>query len=171
MNSNGESNYMEIKKQVTKEGKYIIYSDGKVFNVIRGAFLKPQDNPPSYYSVARVSGLPRQVSRLVADFFLPNPNNYKYIRHKDGDVFNNNVENLEWVSEFIYEKDICSKADNSGERLRKLTDEQVFRVISSPDSNRALAKEFGVSYSVIACIRQGKSYKPVLEKLRQQAVM
>jgi len=37
------------------------------------------------------------VSRLVAIAFLPNPQNYNYVRHKDGNKRNNWVFNLEWI--------------------------------------------------------------------------
>ena len=39
-----------------------------------------------------------RVHRLVAETFIPNPNNYRDVNHIDGNKLNNNIDNLEWVS-------------------------------------------------------------------------
>jgi hypothetical protein len=39
------------------------------------------------------------VHRLVAKLFIPNPNDYQIVHHKDTDPTNNAVSNLEWCTQ------------------------------------------------------------------------
>ena len=39
-----------------------------------------------------------RIHRLVAYAFIDNPNNYKFINHKDNNPANNNCDNLEWCT-------------------------------------------------------------------------
>lgn len=40
----------------------------------------------------------RQIHRLVAQAYIPNPEGLPVVNHKDGDKHNNDVSNLEWVT-------------------------------------------------------------------------
>ncbi len=48
--------------------------------------LKVDDKYTSFY-----------LHRLVAQAHVPNPSNYRIVKHKDGDIYNNVADNLEWV--------------------------------------------------------------------------
>lgn len=55
-----------------------------------------------YYVVFDGNGSVRRIHRIVAETFLPNPNNLTDVNHKDGDKSNNKLDNLEW----------CDRSDN-----------------------------------------------------------
>jgi hypothetical protein len=93
---------MEEWKEIADfEGLYLISSFGRVKSIINNKILTP--------CIVRANGLvvglmrngkveKRQVSRLVAAAFIPNPGNKPCVDHIDGVRFHNFVENLRWCS-------------------------------------------------------------------------
>lgn len=69
--------------------------------VFRGGVLKPYLGKNGYYVINLYSNgkyLRDYLHRIIAKTFIPNPNNYPCINHKDEVRTNNNVDNLEWCS-------------------------------------------------------------------------
>ena len=51
----------------------------------------------------------RRVHRLVAEAFVPNPENLKSVIHKDGNLINNEASNLLWSSS----RESCKEVDDN----------------------------------------------------------
>lgn len=66
------------------------------------------------------------VHRLVAEAFIPNPNNYPEVNHIDLNKANNNVKNLEWVTR-LENVQKCIQKPHKGETNgnHKLTNEMI----------------------------------------------
>lgn len=94
----------EIWKDVVGyENLYQVSNLGNVLSLRhKNRFLmKPTKNKSGYLSVGlRIYNKRKtfDVHRLVAQTFIPNPNNYPVINHKDENPLNNNIENLEWCT-------------------------------------------------------------------------
>ena len=85
------------------EGLYQVSNLGRVKSLkgshekYKEKILKPRKNSNGYLRV----GLCRKdfyIHRLVAQAFIPNPNNYLEVNHKDETRDNNRVDNLEWCN-------------------------------------------------------------------------
>lgn len=98
----------EWRKIVGYEGLYEVSSLGRVrsldryvktcygsYRLHKGKILSPGIRPDGYLVVSLQYRMFR-VHRLVAQAFIPNPDNLPQVNHLDEDKSNNRVENLEW---------------------------------------------------------------------------
>ena len=101
---------MEDWKIIEEYPNYMVSSEGKVKSIERkdcrgnhrkGKILSPRYNTRGYISVVLYkNGVPQtfRVNRLVAQVFIPNPDNKPYVDHINGDRADNRVCNLRWVT-------------------------------------------------------------------------
>lgn len=84
------------------------------------------------------------VHRLVAQAFIPNPNNYPLINHKDFNKQNNNVENLEWCNQSQNMKHSCSKIRETcfTRKVTSHTPKKLFSKIFQYDKDNNLIKDW-----------------------------
>lgn len=85
------------------EGLYAITSCGKVWSYRRKMFLKPTPDKEGYLNVWLSNHCERKafkVHRLVAQAYIPNPDDKRCVNHKDEDKTHNWVNNLCWMTDF-----------------------------------------------------------------------
>lgn len=91
---------MEIWKDIKGfEGLYQVSNEGRVKSLKRDSIMKQQKKRYGYYNIGLYNKGEYKwfrVHRLVAEAFIPNPNEYPIINHRDENPSNNVVENLEW---------------------------------------------------------------------------
>ena len=88
------------KYTVHKEGFVVSHYSGKRLTI--SEYKKNKQGKQVVYPRVRlcISGKGKWVAlhRLIAECFIPNPENLPHINHKDGNRLNNHVDNLEWCT-------------------------------------------------------------------------
>lgn len=161
------------------EGLYQVSNYARVKSFPRGRnrkeikILKPLFTPQGYLRVTLRNSdkeKTRRLHRLVAETFIPNPENKPQVNHIDGNKFNNCVENLEWNTDTENKRHAIATGlmkTGSENPKAKLTAEDVRQIrkdyepYNPKHSINAIARKFELSPSVILRIIRGETYKNV----------
>ena len=145
--------------------QYVIYTDGRVLNIKTKKFLKQHNDSCGYKHVTLYRGTKRsrktfKVHRLVADAFIPNPNNLQEVNHKDENKANNNVWNLEWCTrKYNFEYSAYQHIDAKKCALSFKEALLLPELINRGCSIKLAALLFKTSHITIRKIVAGKRYK------------
>lgn len=161
------------------EEYYRVSSDGQIYskhsNKILKQFTRGSRKDNKYLVVnlyTRSNDKYVSVHRIVAEAFLENPKNLPCVNHKDGNKFNNNVSNLEWISYkdnniHAIKTGLKRYKKGSANKNSKLSYQEVFDIKQqlilhdSVYGARPLALKYGVDHNVILDIFHNKKYQDV----------
>lgn len=90
-----------MENQVNILSNHIIYSDGKLYNRKTKKYRKWSTNNSGYLFVAIAENgklINVLQHRLLAESFIPNPENKKEVNHINGNKHDNCLSNLEWCT-------------------------------------------------------------------------
>lgn len=106
----------------------------------------------------------KTVHRMVAETFIPNPENKPVVNHIDGNKLNNHVDNLEWCTvheNCIHASDLDLVVHSEDSPRSSLTNEQVHevcRMICDKYRNSDISKKTGVPRHTVGNIRNGNTW-------------
>lgn len=159
-----------MKKKIEDYEDYWVDTDGNVWSSKSGKMkiLRSAKNRDGYLRVVLCKNISRKnisVHRLVALAFLPNPNNYPQVNHKNGIKSDNRLENLEWCSSY---QNIIHAMNNglrnlkgSKHNLAKLKESDIpiiHQRLANGEKGTVIAKDYDVTKYTISDIKRGKTW-------------
>ena len=133
------------------EGLYAITSCGKVWSYRSQKFLSPWQNNDGYLLVDLSKDGQKKhclLHRLVAEAYIPNPDNKPEVNHKDEIKEHCWLNNLEWCD---------SVYNNNYGNHKKAVSKTVYCVELDKtfESTREAARELGINGNHISCVCRG----------------
>jgi len=173
--------------EIKKIPGYFISKIGEVISKRNKTPIKHYNNHAGYkFVVVHINNTIKRFSlhRLLAEAFIPNPENKPMINHINGVKTDNRLENLEWVTA----KENCQHAWDTGLRFpidvsgiknpnSILTNEDVIAIhyfLTKSIKVNILMKKYKVSKSTIMSIKTGTQWKnlnlPIITEGRASSV-
>lgn len=167
----------EIWKPIEYADGYFVSNLGRIRSIKRGHdhILKLSHTKDGYVKCGLTihgSSCRFRVNRLVAEAFIPNPENKPTVNHKDGNKDNNCADNLEWATlseqmKHAYELGLKKPMRGTNQVVSKLTDDDVRYIRDCYKSHDKqfgaipLAKKFNVSTCCIKRVVNRITYQDI----------
>lgn len=167
-----DEDFKEIFKPIIGHETYSVTNKGRVYSEKRGKFLKPSVNSSNYKKVV-LNGKNLYVHRLVAEAFCDNHDNLCEVNHKDGNKWNNNYTNLEWVTksdnaQHAFDMGLRTisgytryKVSKSAHRFSDYEIEEIRKMYYDGMKKQEIADKIGCYSSTICDILNGNTYREI----------
>lgn len=161
-----------MKKCVNYQN-YEVSENGDVYNTVTKRFLKQRIDHTGYMNVTMRDNGGKwrtvKVHRILAQTYIPNPDDKPEVNHIDGVKTNNKLTNLEWVTSKenkqhglemgLYDNIIAEKNITS-----TLSNEQVHKIcllLQDGVRNSDVADMMGISRDIVGHIKSGNIWKSI----------
>jgi len=178
--SNKEKNniiwkYVYINNIITD---YKVSNTGSVFNIKTRNYLSGSHDSRGYVVVSIYSQeklYSKKIHRLVAEAFIPNPENKPQVNHIDGNKQNNHVSNLEWNSpsengKHAYRTGLHKPLPPEKVTFTKFSIEQIEMACKEMEKDELSLYDIyritGVNEKILADIRIGNIWKSISYKYK-----
>ena len=161
-----------MKDVVGYEELFAITEDGQIWSKRSNRFLKLTLSSGYLTATTKISGshVCLRAHRLVAQAYIPNPDNKPQVNHKDGNKQNNHVSNLEWCTarentQHAHDTGLAKALSGTENVNSKLSEEDVryiranYRPRDKEFGTRGLGIKFNIAQSTISKIINNKTYK------------
>lgn len=102
---------MEEFRDIKGFENYQVSNLGRIYSKKRRACLKVKRLAGRGYYQVRLSKegkyYYKNLHRLIAETFIPNPNNYRTVNHINGNKLDNRMSNLEWADDCRQQHEAC----------------------------------------------------------------
>lgn len=163
----------EWRDIVGYEGDYQVSSDGRIRSFKHkkdGKLMSQFDDKDGYKEIALYKSdveTKRKMHRLVAQIFIPNPNNLPQVNHKNGRKDDNRATNLEWANSshnmlhsfhvLGHQSPDVNGIKNGRNKLSLHDVNLIFHMYHCGERTfKEIASKFGVRSTVVANILNGK---------------
>lgn len=170
-------NYSKVRLNIPNlRDEYTIDTNGIVYNVTRNKYLKgTKITKNNRYSKIHLDKF-YPLHKLVAEHFVPNPNDYSEVNHIDGNRHNNCADNLEWCTHrenihHCWNNDLHIHQNGEINPAHKLTENDVKKIWSLRHTGLTAQQikdilKLKVSITTIKAIRRGETWTSVTSKLQ-----
>jgi hypothetical protein len=153
--------------------EYTVDVDGRIYSNHTNRYLKPFKNPSGYYLIDlhhNGNSYTRQVHRLVANAFIPNPDKLPTVNHINGDKSCNAVWNLEWMSikdnvQHAWKTGLAKPRYGTDNPANVYSEEQIYAVCAYLEAdvlnNHEIANKCGVNVTLIRDIKFRGKWKQI----------
>lgn len=153
-------------KILKRNKNYGVDEYGNVYSIKKNKKLTPKKNHDGYLRIQLwKNGKCEFVSihRLVAEEYIPNPNNYPIVNHLDGDKQNNHYTNLEWCTQkdniiHSWKNGFSKPRRNEKVKMSKRIDQLTLEgeYITTFPSTMEIERQLGIPHSQISNVCKNK---------------